>query len=74
MPRLAKAPIGPRVKIAQDVVPFINERNQLDYREVDMKIHCWVCNADRLVISTFISQPQFDPTEAYRLICGHTTI
>lgn len=74
MPRLATAPIGPRVEIAQDVVPFINERNQLDYRKVDMKIPCGVCNADRLVIGTFISQPRFDPTEAYRLICGHSTI
>lgn len=74
MPRLATAPIGPRVKIAQDVVPFINDQGELVYEEVDMKLHCWDCNANRLVIGTFISQPKFDPTEAYRLICGHTTI
>lgn len=74
MARLATAPIGPRVKIAQDVVPEMDDQGELNYREVDMKIHCWECNADRLVIGTFISQPNFDPTEAYRLICGHTTI
>jgi hypothetical protein len=74
MARIATAPIGPRVKIAQDVIITEDARGELIYEDIDMKLHCYECNADRLVIGTFISQPRFDPTEAYRLICGHSTI
>jgi len=68
---------GPRITIVQDYIPvpdpdFPDEGP--DYYTRDLKLHCWLCDQDRLVIDTFISQPQFDATEAYRLICGHTTI
>lgn len=46
-----------------------------------MKVGCYECGGfdghtapERLVIGEDIASPQFDPTTAYKLICGHWAI
>lgn len=76
--RTLSAPIGPSVKIVQEMISVPGTEHQrfpeLEYQ--DMKLTCYQCPGlpTRLVIDTFISQPKFDATMAYRLICGHSVI
>lgn len=72
------APIGPSVAIVQEMcaVPGTEYRRFPELEYQDMKLTCFQCPGlpTRLVIGTFTSQPRFDATQGYNLICGHSVI
>lgn len=75
--RRITAPIGPSVKVVQEMVPTAVPGSSFpEYHYEDLKLTCFQCPGlpTRLVIDTFISQPHYDATMAYRLICGHSVI
>lgn len=40
-----------------------------------MELDCWTCHRTSLVVALGpVAQPRFDPTQTYRLACGHTVI
>lgn len=58
--------------------PDLPDSEQPDFRDEPMRRLCFTCKplegAERDVIGLFTTGQRFDPTQAYELRCGHSTI